>query len=288
MIKSWIVKIIESWMVRIPYVDLAYNKYRQAQRLKNEVEYKEKFAAIHGSFWGVFETFDRAIQAAPETKPLGYDNADLASDYQGMLEESNWENSGNMIRGCDYPVLFWLKSILNEKTNRVIDFGGNIGIHYYSYAKFLKYPENLEWTICEMPEITRRGRELAESRSAKHLFFTTDFSDTNQKDIFIASGSVQYVEDLAEQLSMCEHKPRHLLINRLPLYDGEKFVTLQNGGKVFYPQYVFNKTEFFEKLRQIGYETIDIWEDRNDRCMIPFHEDRSVSVYSGFYAKLVN
>ena len=273
---------MKSWIKKFPYVKQLYNNYR-------EIDYKQKFATTgYGSFWGVFETFDRASESAPKTKSIGYNDAELAQEYRRMLEQNNWENNHLIIRSYDYPVLFWLKSIFSEDCHNVVDFGGNIGIHYYTYSQYLKYPKNVEWTICEVPEIAKVGRELAATRGAGKLFFTSDFDSFNDRDILIASGSVQYVEDIALKLDLCERKPKHLLINRLPLYDGERFVTLQNGGNVFYPQFIFNKTEFIRSIEKIGYEAIDIWEDRHDSCYIPFHQDRSLSFYTGLYARLKN
>jgi hypothetical protein len=50
---------------------------------------------------------------------------------------------------------------------------------------------------------------------------------------------MQYVgsPDLLLQ-KMIDHgiRPTHVLLNRLPLYDGPQFVTLQNGGLVYCPQ----------------------------------------------------
>ncbi|MFQ4140814.1 TIGR04325 family methyltransferase [Chlorogloeopsis sp. ULAP02] len=259
---------------------------RQFHRYIKEQEYKRKFATnCYGCFWGIFETFEEARQAAPQTKSIGYDNTELAQEYQEMLEHGNWESSGRMIASYDYPVLFWLKSIINHENTNIFDFGGNVGIHFYTYSKYIKYPETLKWTVCDLPEIIRVGKQIAEKRHINSLFFTSNFEDANNKDIFIASGSIQYVENLATQISKIR-KPKHLLINRLPIYNGRLFVTLQNGGKVFYPQYVFNKTEFIEAITSIGYELIDIWEDNVDSCMIPFHPESSVPAYSGLYFQL--
>lgn len=238
----------------------------------------------YGCFWGVFETFEQAKQAAPKTKPIGYDNEKLAQEYQQMLEQNNWEGSGWSVRSHDYPVLFWLRSIFEEGCTQIFDFGGNVGIHYYTYSKYLEYPDIIQWTICDLPSIISAGKHLAEQRFVKNLNFTSNFDEIQGKDVFIASGSVQYVENLASMLS-CVEKPKHLLINRLPLYEGKQFVTLQNGGQVFYPQYVFNKNDFIEGLQQLGYKLIDIWQG-NDSCRIPFHPDRSVRFYHGLYLKL--
>ncbi len=256
-------------------------------RYLKELEYRRRFSTNgYGTFWGIFDTFEQAKEAAPQTKSIGYDNADLAEEYAKMLEQENWENSGRIIASYDYPVLFWLKSIFNpNSSNNVFDFGGNVGIHFYNYSKYIKYPENIQWTVCDLPAIVLAGKTIAQKRQVDNLYFTINLNDANNKDIFMASGSIQYVENLAYVLSQFD-KPKHLLINRLPLYHGQKFVTLQNGGQVFYPQYVFNKTEFIEAITNIGYELIDIWEDNVDSCLIPFHPEKTVPVYSGLYFKL--
>ncbi|NJM72937.1 MAG: methyltransferase, TIGR04325 family [Scytonema sp. RU_4_4] len=260
---------------------------KQIYRLFQESLYKRRFARdCYGCFCGVFQTFEEATQSAPQTKSMGYDNAELAQEYQQMLEDNNWENSGYVIGSYDYPVIFWLNSIFHHNQGKTIfDFGGNVGIHFYSYAKYIEYPKDLKWTVCDVPAIVNSGRNLANKRSTQSLEFTLNFKDVNGKEIFISSGAIQYVEKLANTLSLYE-KPKHLLLNRLPLYNGNQYVTLQNGGKVFYPQYVFNKTEFIEQFSRIGYELIDIWEDRVDSCIIPFHPDKSVPFYHGLYLKL--
>lgn len=234
-------------------------------------------------FKGVFSTFEQAIQSAPKSKDIGYDNADLANEYREQTEKYR------CIYSFDYPVLFWLKSILEampEKSFSIFDFGGNVGIHFYAYQRYIDYPENTDWIVCDLPEIIKAGEALSQTRSALQLSFTSNIEQLGAKDILIASGSIQYVKDLSELLKPIAIKPKHLLLNRLPLYDGEQFVTLQNGGKVFYPQYVFNKEEFIASLKSIGYELIDMWEDPLDSCIIPFYPKKSIKTYHGLYFRL--
>lgn len=64
------------------------------------------------------------------------------------------------------------------------------------------------------------------------------------------------------------------------------FVTLQNGGSNFYPQYVFNRNDFIQGMSEIGYELIDDWRSRFDSCVIPFNRDKSVYEYTGLYFRL--
>lgn len=236
----------------------------------------------YARFKGVFETFEQAIKSAPQNKAIGYNDAKLAQEY--------YKDAGQIeaVRDYDYPMLFWLQSIFNATTNNVsiVDFGGNVGTHYYAYEKYIRYPEGLKWTVLDVPEIIRFAKELAKTRPSAQLELTDKNDCIEDKDIFMASGSIQYVKELASMLKPILKKPRSLLINRIALYEGEQFVTLQNGGKTFYPQYVFNRLSFIDSLEKIGYELIDIWEDRIDQCIIPFHPEKSMHYYYGLYLKL--
>ncbi|MBW4615109.1 MAG: methyltransferase, TIGR04325 family [Desmonostoc vinosum HA7617-LM4] len=264
----------------LPFVKKTYQSFQESK-------YERRFAGeCYGCFRGVFNTFEQAIQSAPKTKTIGYDNNDLAQEYQEMLESENWEQSQHLINSYDYPVLFWLNSIFTTNlVNHIFDLGGNVGIHFYAYKKHLNCQE-ITWTICDLSEIIKVGKKIAEKRQQKDLFFTTSFAEANNKNILLASGSVQYVNHFSQQIEKLLVKPVHILVNRLPIYDGKQFVTLQNGGKVFYPQYVFNRSDFIESFNEIGYELIDIWQDRLGSCMIPFYPENSVPFYHGMYFKL--
>jgi putative methyltransferase (TIGR04325 family) len=260
--------------------------------------YQHKFANdCHGCFWGVFETFEEAIRAAPATKTIGYNCAELAREYQVEIEASrssdtdfgSGKSSKLLMRSFDYPVLYWIERIVqNTPLDRleVFDFGGNLGIHFFNYSNYLDFTSRLRWVVCDLTEIVELGR--SQNRDPR-LTFTTDFHLANDSDIFLASGSLQYEEvDMAIKINGLEQKPKHLLLNRLGLYEGRKIVTLQNGGKVFYPQYIFNWSDFIQSFKLIGYELIDSWEDNIDKCYIPFHPEVNIPCYHGFYFKLNN
>lgn len=262
---------------------------RKVYRYLAEPGYRRHFATDgYGCFWGIFETFEEALQAAPQTKPIGYDNPDLALEYQQQVErEDGWEGSSrraSRAHAYDYPVLLWLKSIFATPLQQptLFDFGGNVGVHYYAYQNYIAYPPDLTWEICDVPEIVRAGKELAEKRSCSNLIFTTDLSRIDGKDIFLASGSIHYLKEL-DLFSRSQRPPQHILLNRVPLHQHLSFVTLQNGGKVFYPHHVFHHQKFIDYFLNHGYELVDTWEDRITACMIPFDAVHSVPFFHGFY-----
>jgi putative methyltransferase (TIGR04325 family) len=243
-----------------------------------ERRYERHFATSGlGCFRGVYASFEEANRTTPNTKPLGFDNPGYAKEFDQRLSQ---------VYSFDYPVLFWLRSILAPNST-IFDFGGHRGTLFYSYAKYLEYPEEFQWVVCDLPEIIEAGKRLAEQRGQKGITFTTDFREAGRANIFLASGSLQYVERprLHEMLTELSARPSHLLINKLPLYDGKEYVTLQNGGVAFHPQYVFNRAEFLERLFQLGYELADTWDVPSHAGRIPYHPEVSFRWHSGLYLR---
>jgi putative methyltransferase (TIGR04325 family) len=240
-------------------------------------KYERCFRRGYGLFRGIFSDFEDARRSAPQDRRLGMDWPEYARHHTDRVEH---------IEAYDYPCLFWLRRILDTNT-RVLDYGGNVGVHYHAYARYLEYPAGLEWLVCELPTMVTLGEHIARQRNATNLSFTTNFRQAEGSDVLIASGVLQYIQEpLAERLASLRARPRHLLLNKLPLYDGEPFVTLQNGGPVFAPQHVFKRGEFLSGLRTLGYELIDSWDVPGLSCHVPFHPERAVPMYSGLYLRL--
>jgi putative methyltransferase (TIGR04325 family) len=82
---------------------------------------------------------------------------------------------------------------LQKKRYRtILDFGGNVGVHYLRYRKYLNL-DDITWIICDLPEITKMGQEAcAKFPNIKFINVITDIKDI-ELDIFLAVGSMQYV-----------------------------------------------------------------------------------------------
>jgi putative methyltransferase (TIGR04325 family) len=241
-------------------------------------EYDKEFAGdCFGCNRGVFRSFAEAAATAPKTKRFGFDlpefaRADIFSDrLTGIFP-------------YDYPVLFWLKSLLAPGAT-IFDLGGHVGIHFYAYAPYLVYPPGMRWIVCDVAEVATVGARMAASRSAEALTFTTRVADADGADVLVSAGALQFVESppLATTLGGLARRPSHLLLNKLPLYDGDSFVTLQNGGPHFIAQHIFNRDAFISAITSVGYRLMDAWADPMHSCFVPFHPERSVPVYSGLY-----
>jgi len=242
--------------------------------------YRRSFAdpRLYGAFHGVYRSFGEAIAAAPLGNKVGFDHAEFAELYRERM---------TTVYPYDYPVLFWLQPLLRSHTV-VFDLGGHVGVQYYGYQRRLTFPEGLKWVVCEVPQIVAQGAKLAAQQGKPLLSFTTDVRSADGAAVLIAAGALQYIEapTLADSLAQLTAPPRHLLLNKLPLHDGEQFVTLQNAGPVIVAQYVFNRARFIEPLCALGYEVVDAWEDPGNSCHIPFHPQVAVRRYSGLYLRM--
>jgi putative methyltransferase (TIGR04325 family) len=179
--------------------------------------------------------------------------------------------------------VYWLRSAL-EDSRTVFEIGGHIGEAFYGFARVLPYPPDLQWTICDVPTICVAGEKLARERGKTNLRFVPDLRQTEGAEILLAAGALQYFEPptLAETIAPWRIRPKHILVNVTPVYDGPSFVTLQNIGSAYCPYRIFSRQEFIGALENMGYTLVDAW--RKDRALsIPGHPERSFDHYSGFY-----
>jgi putative methyltransferase (TIGR04325 family) len=232
---------------------------------------------------GVYRTFAEAARDIPSGAKAGYNQPEIQT--AASVAKLTAAVEADEFNPTDYPVMVWLASAFTN-SSRLFDLGGNVGHAYYTYKKFLRYPDALRWVVCEIPEVVKAGTQLASKGDNPGLAFTEHFSDVEGSEILLTCGALQYIEpSLAEMLGQLKIKPQHISINRVPFYDGEEFITLQNIGYAICPYKIQNRSMFIESLTDIGYTLIDSWKwDRT--CHIPFHPDRFIPSYCGFYFRL--
>ena len=234
---------------------------------------------------GIYASFDEALQAVPRGKNGGYSQPEIGQS--SSVAQLTAASEIGTLDPIDYPILLWLKSAFID-SNSVVDLGGNVGLAYYAYQKYLQYPHDLNWLVCEIPEIVKAGQEIATQKNIDNLHFTSNLDLGDGCDILLTCGALQYIEQsLAEIVSNFSEKPTHILTNHVPFCDNKSFITLQNISYTFCPYKIQNKIEFISGLNHLGYELIDTWKI-NRNCIIPFHADCFVSAYYGFYFCLKN
>jgi putative methyltransferase (TIGR04325 family) len=243
-----------------------------------EADYARSFARRPADrFRGVYPSFAEAEASIPAGQRIGYDHAELAGLYRGRMDKAG---------PSDYAVLFWLRRILDEQpASFVFDFGGHVGVSYHGWRNYLRYRAGMRWLVYDVPAIVKVGAELALERPSEGLAFTSELSAGRGCSIFLAAGALQYVED---SLTTVLQKvggplPRHLILNKMPVYDGETFVTVQSTGRAFHPYRIYNRAELVAEVAALGYRVVDDWSNREAHCEIPFTQGRDIDAYSGYY-----
>ncbi len=224
-------------------------------------------------FNGVFSDFASAERAVPAGKHSGYDNEPSA---QRVLDEWLY------ITPSDYPTMFWLSKILGE-CSLLFDWGGNVGLTYFAYRRYLSYPAGLVWCVNDVPAVVALGKQVAERESAPALRFTTAFDELAGADVLLAAGSFQFIEDPFEPLRRAPALPLDALVTKVPVCDRPAAVTLHNMGTAFCPYHLFNRDAFVGEFASLGYRLADEWPIPGLGCQIPLSPERSIEAYSGFY-----
>ena len=240
-----------------------------------ERRFEREVPAPGSLYRGVFPTFAEALASAPRTRHIGYDNKESADLYRERTRR---------VYISDYPVMFWLARLFESGANSVFDIGGHIGIGYYAYQRYVRFPEAIRWRVLDVPAVNAAGAAFAlENDKARRLDFTDRPADADGFDIVFASGSLQYLDyTLADLLGSLAQPPKHLVINLMPIHMTESFFTLQNMGTAFCPYRVMSEREFIDGLKTRGYALQDRWENPDRTCKVAFRPEQSLDRYFGF------
>lgn len=225
------------------------------------------------AFRGVYQNFREAEANAPRLKPLGYDQADSTNWYLRNLRR---------VQFGDYPILYWLREAFTDSRS-VLEIGGHLGEAYYGFSTVVQYPDDLTWTVMDVPSIAKAGAELADKERRTNIQFINSLEDRRGADIVLSTGALQYLEThLSDAIAQMRTRPKHILINFIPVYDGPAFVTVQNIGTAYCAYRVFNRKEFVDSLEGLGFALVDSWKKPRD-FEVASHPQRSFKHYTGFY-----
>lgn len=232
----------------------------------------------HGFYFGLFDSFEAARAWLPKNPEFGQDA--LATEYVDVRTKK--------VFAYDYPVMWWLEHAMREGATRVLDIGGSVGVHYYAYRRYIDMPAALRWHIVEVPIMISIGRKLAADTGASALDFTADLQRAvtdESADVWISAGAIHYMDATpGPLLKKCKTRPRHVILNKLPLYEGESFITTQNiGAGSFAPMHVYNRGRFVRDIEAMGYTLRDEWPVHERSLYLPGHPERSFPSFTGLY-----
>lgn len=230
-----------------------------------------------GHHSGHFSSFAQARAWLPPSPEFSHDR--FTDEYVHERSQRIWS--------FDYPVLFWLREAFAQGSDTVLDIGGSIGNQYYAYQRYLRYPEALQWRVQELSAFIAQGRALAQQRQATALSFSDAWPpEWLDSGIWLAAGVLEFMEaqDLPALLARCARKPRHILLNKLPLSEAPAFVSTQNiGHGAYVPHHVFNRQAFIQAVEAQGYALVDAWDVPERSFSSLGCDEDNFDTYSGLY-----
>jgi len=228
-------------------------------------------------FRGAYESYDDALKAIPQHRLAGYNHDSVAKlNFKLMSQIALW----------DYPVLFWLQRLLpNAKS--ILDAGGHMGTKFRAFQNHIPLGPPSSWIVYDLPTIVKQGKRRAEDDGLEGIEFTSDLSTIKRCDILLASGLLQYLDQpFTDILQQLPELPRHIIINKLAVRDGETLVTLEDFGHAFVPYQIRSRQPFFSTLEALGYHPVDEWEIPSLSHVIPTHPEFGASKSIGCYLTL--
>lgn len=232
---------------------------------------------FHGgnSYYGAYASYAEARAAAPAALPKSYDGTNAGGMYREQHEK---------IRVSDYPLLYWVKRLLDEGRRDFFDLGGHVGVTYYGFRRYADFPADLRWTVHDVPDVMEAGAEWAEGHDPeRRLRFAGSRHDASGHEVLLTSGALQYLDyTLPELLSQLQAPPRHVLVNLVPMHPSRGYFTLQNIGRAVLPYRVSAIPEFVSAMEAQGYEKLDQWHSEERFLRIPFEPGCHIDGYEGF------
>ena len=92
-----------------------------------------------------------------------------------VLDHKSWLEERMHLSAHDYPPLFWLnRFLLDERLAAIGDFGGSVGVSFYAFKKYIAFPREMLWTVCELPDAVKAGTEIAHEKAENQIEFTRE------------------------------------------------------------------------------------------------------------------
>ncbi len=205
----------------------------------------------------------------------------------GCLDNINRQIAcGLATRPSDYPVLYHMDKLLPQATS-LFDLGGNVGILFYCYSKYLDLPQHFIWLVYDITPTIEFGRKLAHERREHRLKFTDDLGAIRDHDVMLVSGSLHYLErSLPDVLRGLPKKPIHVIVNRAPMTNVKSVVTVQDADTYLVACKTILRRELIRGMEELGYDVVDHWSVPELWIRIPFYPEYSVPEYSGLYFRM--
>lgn len=207
-------------------------------------------------FSGPFKNWEIA-----EARSTGYDSDEIFQKVKNSAlfikkNKKGHERDSIISYDTDYDQyilkLFDFYSDKNNKTVKILDFGGSIGSLYFKYKKKLK--NKFLWSIIEQKKFVDEGKKNFQNEELNFFYNLNEYFNLHNPDIILASSSLQYLKNYKEVLQkIINSNARHIIILKTPFskkYKDEIYIQkpLKHIYKSTYPCWIFSHTNFVNKF----------------------------------------
>ncbi|GGC71899.1 methyltransferase, TIGR04325 family [Chelatococcus reniformis] len=264
--------VFGAWLRRLPF----------AQRLYARIVWSRRMNLM----FGVFDSFGEAEAFAAGFGKVGWNDAALAKVLVEGTRPAASPAPPKVLQTSQFAVMLWLMKLLHSR-GTVTDLGGAGGGFYELCVQYGLLDRLTRWHVVDMPEVVKRGNERHRALGSSKISFGTDLKAAPRADILLALGSLQCMADpLGERgpgiLEGVRASSDVVLINKVPLIDGDDVWTAQNYLSSASPYRLFNRRKFFAYFERHGYRVVDRWAVPELAIEIPFHPERVMTELEGF------
>jgi len=250
-----------------------------------------KFKYNKKSKYGMFGDY-KTWQEAMKHCGAGYAGDDIIKNVLSstiQLKKNNGKIKDHKydfdkIKYC-YNLVICLFKIGIECGNKlnILDFGGDLGSHYFRLKNILDPIKIEKWTVVEQEHFVKTGKEHLEDAI---LNFSYSIDDVAGANVLILSGVIQYFENPYEWLEKFINKGvKYILFDRTCFNNTKRNrLTIQKVPKeiydLSYPCWFLNEPEFL-KMFEGKYELVNDFDDILDKA------NNIPSYYKGFLFKKI-
>ncbi|MDZ5451924.1 methyltransferase, TIGR04325 family [Labrys sp. ZIDIC5] len=262
---------IGAWLGKLPFLKGLYLRHVWAGRMD--------------LFYGLFGSYAEAERFSANIGKVGWHDDALAE----LLVRDAEVEAPTLFQTSQFAVMLWLSKLL-QPGSTVVDFGGAGGIFYELCARYGLLKPPLSWHVVDMPDMVERGRQRHATLGSTMISFGSELAEAPAPDIMLMLGMIQYLPDpFGEQgpgiLDTVPALPEHILINKIPISDAPDAWTAQNHVSSVIPCRLFNRAKFLAYFEARGYRLEDRWLVPELQAEIPFHPERTLTYFEGFYLR---
>lgn len=213
---------------------------------------------------GVYNEYDEAVKIAGfyeqqdvvQAKAQKFDPSSISLIQKKDIDE---------VEKGIIAAIFYSFSNTHSFARTIIDFGGEMGIHYLTYLKVCKSP--IKWIVVEAPMMASMGRDKWIGNQEIVFTDSLDRSSISDEDIvlLIASGVLQCLDNPYQYLEkMISLRPQFIYLDKLPILQNEEsdFISVAYVPHQIYgisykvPVWFFSSSKMMNFFQLSGYQVV--------------------------------